>query len=59
MADALHNQRVPDAVQHAFEAVSAFQLPDPDNATFRERINTDAERESHSATAFAARREAE
>jgi hypothetical protein len=52
MADPLHNQRVPDAVRHAFDAVLAFQLPNPENAAFRERIHTDAERESRSTTAL-------
>lgn len=46
MADPLHNQRVPDAVQQAFEAVMSFQLPNSENATFREQIHADAERES-------------
>lgn len=50
MADPLQNQRVPDAVQQAFEAIMAFQLPNPENATFREQINADAERESRSTT---------
>jgi len=50
MTDPINKQHVPDAVQHAFEAALAFQLPSPENTTFREKIRTDAERESRSAT---------
>jgi len=51
MPDSVHsNKRIPDNVQHAFDAVLSFQLPNPDSPAFRERILVDAERESHSTT---------
>jgi len=52
MADLIHDQRIPDAVQQAFQAVSTFQLPNSEDALFRERIHINAEREAHSKTAL-------
>jgi two-component sensor histidine kinase len=52
MADLSDNQRVPDSVQNAFDAVLAFQLPNPENSTFREQIRAAAEGESCSLATF-------
>jgi hypothetical protein len=47
MAENKPNQRIPEPVQQAFDAVMAFQWPSTDQP-FRERINNNAEQESTS-----------